>query len=89
MQSYAGDLPYYIPSPLHAVDPSIKDEGLLMIPYSLVNNDHRFITPGFAGCGKSSDWFDTLKADFDYLYEEGKQGRPKVSIWTPHLGNWH
>ncbi|KAL8292515.1 hypothetical protein RQP46_001127 [Phenoliferia psychrophenolica] len=77
--SYAGDLPYYIPNPLHVADPvNEADEGLLMIPYSLVNNDHRFITPGFAGVAKCDDWFDTLKADFDYLYQEGLEGRPKM-----------
>jgi peptidoglycan/xylan/chitin deacetylase (PgdA/CDA1 family) len=35
--AYADDLPYYVTSPL-ALDGE-KDEGLLMIPYSLTNND--------------------------------------------------
>ncbi|KAL8279216.1 hypothetical protein RQP46_008472 [Phenoliferia psychrophenolica] len=39
--TYADDLPYYVKSPL-ALDGD-KDEGLLMIPYSLTNNDHRFL----------------------------------------------
>lgn len=38
--AYADDLPYYVTSPL-ALDGD-KDEGLLMIPYSLTNNDREF-----------------------------------------------
>jgi hypothetical protein len=38
--TYAGDVPYYIPNPLAEVYGE-KDDGMLMIPYSLCTNDHR------------------------------------------------
>jgi peptidoglycan/xylan/chitin deacetylase (PgdA/CDA1 family) len=38
--TYASDIPYYIPNPLAEVYGG-KDDGMLMIPYSLCTNDHR------------------------------------------------
>jgi hypothetical protein len=38
--SYASDLPYWIPDPIAKVHGG-KDEGMLIIPYSLCTNDHR------------------------------------------------
>ncbi|KAM0747464.1 glycoside hydrolase/deacetylase [Meredithblackwellia eburnea MCA 4105] len=82
--TYTGDLPYYISNPLFVDGSEKKDEGLLMIPYNLVNNDHRFITPNFAGFGASTDWFDLLKGDFDMLYAEGEEGKPKMMTVAFH-----
>ena len=62
---YNADLPYWIPSPL-TLDGE-KDEGMLMIPYSLVNNDHRFIANGYCGWVTAQDCFEQLKAEFDFL----------------------
>lgn len=73
--TYASDVPYYVPSPL-ALDGE-PDEGLLMIPYSLVNNDWRFMAKG-NGTGCANDWFELLVADFETLYAEGLAGQPKV-----------
>ena len=38
--TYKGDEPYWVEDPVAAVDGS-KDEGMLMVPYSLCTNDHR------------------------------------------------
>ncbi|KAM0752933.1 glycoside hydrolase/deacetylase [Meredithblackwellia eburnea MCA 4105] len=80
--TYSDDIPYYLPSPL-AMDGD-KDEGLLMIPYSLTNNDHRFMVSQGAGTGAPNEWFELLQADFDYLYEEGKNGSPKMMTVAMH-----
>ena len=31
-----------------------------------------------AGVSKPNDWFEMLKGEFDYLYEEGQNGSPKM-----------
>lgn len=77
--TYASDVPYYVPSPL-ALDGE-PDEGLLMIPYSLVNNDWRFMAKG-NGTGCANDWFELLVADFETLYAEGLAGQPKVGFFS-------
>ncbi|ORY88411.1 hypothetical protein BCR35DRAFT_263424 [Leucosporidium creatinivorum] len=79
--TYAGDVPYYVPSPL-ALDGE-PDEGLLMIPYSLVNNDWRFLAKG-NGTGCARDWFELLVADFETLYAEGVAGQPKMMTIAMH-----
>lgn len=48
------------------------------------NNDHRFLVANGAGVSASQDWFDLLKGDFDYLYEEGRQGHPKLMCINMH-----
>ena len=62
--SYADDLPYW------------RNDGLLIVPYTLDVNDMRFATPqGF----NSGDQFLTyLRDSFDILYSEGKAGSPKM-----------
>lgn len=62
---YNADLPYWDPSPL-TLDGE-KDEGMLMIPYTLVNNDHRFLPIGYNGWVTADDSFEQLKAEFDVL----------------------
>jgi hypothetical protein len=38
--TYASDTPFWIPDPLAELYGE-KDEGMLMMPYSLCTNDHR------------------------------------------------
>lgn len=33
---------------------------------------------GGAGVAAPNDWYELLQADFDFLYEEGKEGSPKM-----------
>lgn len=55
--SYADDLPYYV-------------NNHLVIPYSLLCNDFRFVTsPGFSS---PQDFFNQLKYTFDFLINEQK-----------------
>ena len=65
--SYADDLPYWV-----------KTGGAdqLIMPYTMDCNDMRFgIQAGFT----NGDQFESyLKDSFDYLYEEGEQGRPAI-----------
>jgi hypothetical protein len=37
-----------------------------------------FLALGARGVGKANDFFELLKADFDYLYAEGERGTPKM-----------
>ncbi len=65
---YSDDLPYFLP----------KSDGKkhLIIPYTLDANDMRFATP--QGFNTGEHFFQYLKDSFDYLYEEGKRGAPKM-----------
>jgi len=65
--SYADDLPYWA---------RIGGRDQLIVPYTLDCNDMRFATPqGF----NSGDQFEAyLRDSFDALYEEGKNGNPKM-----------
>ncbi len=66
--AYADDLPYWHEA--EGCDP------LLIIPYTLDANDMRFAIP--AGFNSGDPFFTYLKDSFDVLYEEGKQGAPKM-----------
>lgn len=63
--AYNDDLPYWLPgAPPH-----------LIVPYTLVNNDARYLMhPGFAS---GQDFFQLLKDAFDWLWREG--------AWQPKL----
>jgi peptidoglycan/xylan/chitin deacetylase (PgdA/CDA1 family) len=63
--AYNDDLPYW----LDGAPP------LLVIPYTLVNNDARFLLPN--GFSSGADFFTSLKDAFDLLWQEGA-GRPKM-----------
>ncbi len=65
---YADDLPYWLK----------KADGSkhLIIPYTLDANDMRFATP--QGFNTGEHFYQYLKDSFDYLYEEGKRGSPKM-----------
>ncbi|GFZ48909.1 hypothetical protein JCM24511_06658 [Saitozyma sp. JCM 24511] len=80
--AYAADTPYYIQDPL--VVKGEEDHGMLCVPYSLTNNDVVFLALGARGVGKANDFFELLKADFDYLYAEGERGTPKMMTIAMH-----
>lgn len=65
--SYADDLPYWM---------SFDGKDQLIVPYTMDCNDMRFaIQAGFT----NGDQFESyLKDSFDYLYEEGQAGAPKM-----------
>jgi len=65
--TYDDDLPYWRPH---------KGRPQLIIPYSLAANDMRFTTP--PGFDNGEEFFQFLKDSFDTLYEEGRQGSPKM-----------
>jgi putative urate catabolism protein len=65
--AYADDLPYWIDGPRGP---------FLIIPYTLDANDMRFATA--QGFNTGDDFFRYLKDGFDYLYEEGERGSPKM-----------
>jgi hypothetical protein len=63
---------------ISVVDLSVV-EAHLQSPYSTrVNNDVAFTAPGAHGVGKSDEFLELLKADFDTLYAEGEAGAPKM-----------
>lgn len=63
--AYNDDLPYWLPgAPPH-----------LIIPYTLVNNDARYLLP--TGFSSGADFFHLLKDAFDLLWQEGAR-RPKM-----------
>ena len=65
--SYADDLPYWM---------QFETRDQLVIPYTMDCNDMRFaIQAGFT----NGDQFESyLKDSFDVLYEEGREGAPKM-----------
>lgn len=66
--AYNDDLPYWIPGqPPH-----------LIVPYTLVNNDARYLWS--AGFSSGADFFQLLKDAFDTLLEEGRRHAKLMSI---------
>ena len=65
--SYADDLPYWV---------TVDGSRQLVIPYTLDANDMRFAT--YQGFNAGDQFFTYLKDSFDLLYEEGRQGAPKM-----------
>jgi OHCU decarboxylase len=71
--TYDDDLPYWRPH---------NGRAQLVIPYTLANNDMRFVTaPGF---DNGEEYFQFLKDGFDVLYEEGRRGMPKMMTLGLH-----
>lgn len=62
---YSDDLPFWLPG----------EPSQLVIPYSLVNNDARYLLPN--GFSSGNDFFNHLKDAFDFLWKEGAH-RPKL-----------
>jgi putative urate catabolism protein len=65
---YSDDLPYFLKKP--------DGKKHLIIPYTLDANDMRFATP--QGFNTGEHFYQYLKDSFDYLYEEGRRGSPKM-----------
>jgi putative urate catabolism protein len=65
--SYSDDLPYW---------EYIGNKKHLIIPYTLDNNDMRFVTN--QGFNTGNHFFNYLKDSFDCLYNEGKNNNPKM-----------
>ena len=63
--AYNDDLPYWLPG----------SPPFLVIPYTLVNNDARYLLPN--GFSTGADFFHLLKDAFDLLWQEGAR-RPKM-----------
>lgn len=66
--AYNDDLPYWLPGP----------SPLLVIPYTLVNNDARYLLPN--GVATGEEFFHLLKDAFDLLWQEGAQKPKMMSI---------
>ena len=67
--SYSDDLPYW----------EVRNKKkLLIIPYTLDNNDMRFATN--QGFNTGDHFFSYLKDSFDALYEEGKENPKMMSV---------
>ncbi len=66
--AYNDDLPYWLPGqPRH-----------LVIPYTLVNNDARFLLR--SGLATGEDFFQLLKGAFDQLWHEGERSPKMMSV---------
>jgi putative urate catabolism protein len=65
--SYCDDLPYFVER---------NDKRHLIVPYSLDANDMRFVSP--QGFNSGDQFLSYLQDSFDFLYEEGRRGAPKM-----------
>jgi putative urate catabolism protein len=65
---YNDDLPYWLVGP----------PAHLVVPYTLVNNDARYLLPNGCACG--DDFFNLLKDAFDQLWEEGSRLPKMMSV---------
>ncbi len=66
--AYDDDLPYWLPG----------SPPLLVIPYTLVNNDARYLWP--TGFSSGQDFFNTLRDAFDLLWQEGTRHPKLMSV---------
>lgn len=69
--TYSDDLPYWL-------DGSSTSNAHLLIPYTLVNNDCRYLMP--TGPANAEDFFQLLRDAFDALYREGADSPKMMSI---------
>ena len=67
--SYGDDLPFWIKT---------TDRNHLVVPYSLDNNDMRFVTA--SGFANGDQFFTYLKDAFDCLYLEGEESPKMMSV---------
>ncbi len=67
--SYGDDLPYWVTK---------GDQRHLVIPYTLDNNDMRFVTA--SGFANGEQFYHYLKDAFDCLYEEGQVAPKMMSV---------
>ncbi len=66
--AYNDDLPYWLPS----------SPPQLVIPYTLVNNDFRYLLP--TGFASGADFFQQMKDAFDMLWQEGVKSPKMMSV---------
>ncbi|QFT54300.1 polysaccharide deacetylase family protein [Microbulbifer sp. THAF38] len=66
--SYSDDLPYWSNTP----------NPWLIIPYTLVSNDVRYLLPN--GCASSNEFFHLLKDSFDLLWQEGESQAKMLTV---------
>ncbi|WP_226648238.1 polysaccharide deacetylase family protein [Microbulbifer variabilis] len=66
--SYSDDLPYWSNTP----------NPWLIIPYTLVSNDVRYLLPN--GCASANDFFHLLKDSFDLLWLEGESQAKMLTV---------
>ncbi|HSO07689.1 MAG TPA: polysaccharide deacetylase family protein [Pelomicrobium sp.] len=66
--AYNDDLPYWLPG----------DPPHLVIPYSLVTNDIRYLLPN--GCANGDDFFRLLRDAFELLWQEGARSPKLMSV---------
>ncbi len=67
--AYNDDLPYWVEG---------KGGQHLVIPYTLVNNDFRYLLPNGFSCG--SDFYDSLRDAFEVLLAEGIAAPKMMSV---------
>lgn len=67
--AYNDEIPYY---------EKVKGRNHLIVPYNQTLNDGKFVRP--QGYGSATDFLDTLKRTFDYLWEEGKTHPKTMTI---------
>jgi putative urate catabolism protein len=67
--SYGDDLPYWVKA---------ADRTHLVVPYTLDNNDMRFVTA--SGFANGDQFYTYLKDAFDCLYEEGESSPKMMSV---------
>jgi putative urate catabolism protein len=68
---YGDDLPFWV---------TVDGKPQLVVPYSLTNNDGKYMT----GIGTSEQWFSFVRDAFDMLYREGKT-QPKMMSVGMHM----
>jgi putative urate catabolism protein len=66
--AYNDDLPYWLPG----------QPRQLVIPYTLVNNDFRYLLP--AGFSSGEDFYRSIKDAFDLLWQEGARQPKMMSV---------
>lgn len=67
--AYNDELPYFT---------TVHTKRHLIVPYNQTLNDGKFVRP--QGYGSATDFFDTLRRTFDYLWEEGETYPKMMSI---------
>ncbi|MEA2811252.1 MAG: hypothetical protein QOJ17_5393, partial [Rhodospirillaceae bacterium] len=68
---YGDELPFWV---------TVEGKGQLVVPYSLTNNDGKYMT----GIATSDQWFTFVRDAFDMLYREGKT-QPKMMSVGMHM----
>ncbi|MFT9847066.1 polysaccharide deacetylase family protein [Aneurinibacillus sp. REN35] len=67
--AYNDELPYFV---------RVKDKEHLVVPYSQTINDGKFVRP--QGYSSPKDFYEALKTNLDFLWEEGKTHPRMMSV---------